>query len=222
MRCRVQRPAGDRQSANGSPSGSRMGATADLWRGYLDGRHSDLQHLERCFGSHPPRISVTKDDREGGFIDDSDAFVGCAASDKVLAVAKKELSVLAGGLKLPRASREPVRAAAVYRCNASGGRDVFVRDTLRVRVDFDVSVEATTCERQRVTAFPSVPRRVSVTRRCKPEPERVVVGEASGDLGPVRTPRIGCRPDGGSPQGRCTVDVLDSLRVVRCQPFLYP
>lgn len=139
-----------------------MSAKASPWKVHLEGRHSDLQHLELCFTSHPLR--VTKDEREGGFVYASDAFGGCAASDEVLAIAEKELSVLSGVLKLARASREPVRAGAVHRCNESGGRDVFVRDTLRVRVDFDVTVEATNCESQPVAESPSVPRTVRFAR----------------------------------------------------------
>jgi len=107
-----------------------------VWQVQIQGWVSDLDHLARHFTTTPMR--VVKDDRGEGFLYESDAFSQCQTSESVLNVADEELQVLSGVLKLVRDSQEPLRAGAVYRMNANGGRDAYVhiRETLHLRAEF--------------------------------------------------------------------------------------
>lgn len=88
-----------------------MSASANPWQVQIQGCGSDLEHLVRHFESQPVR--VVRDEREGGFIYESDAFATCSTSEEVLAVAENELCVLSGVLKLSCGSHKPLRTGAV-------------------------------------------------------------------------------------------------------------
>ncbi len=142
-----------------------MNANANPWQVQLHGWGSDLEHLARHFGSQPVR--VVRDERDGAFLYESDAFATCSTSEEVLAIAEKELCALSGVLKLCRGSHEPLRPGAVYKRNAAGGRDIFLhlRDTLQVRVEFgEVTVTVTDSQGNVVTKPPPPPRSIAITR----------------------------------------------------------
>ena len=143
-----------------------MNADANPWQVQIQGWVSDLEHLARHFTSHPLR--VVKEERDGGFVYESEAFATCGTSEEVLAAAEKELRVLSGVLKLARGSHEPLRAGAVYKRNAAGGRDVFVhvRDTLEIRTEIgDVTVTVADSQGNPVPRPPPPPpRTVAIAR----------------------------------------------------------
>ncbi len=101
-----------------------MNMSADTWQVEVEGSASDLEHLARHFTSKP--FKVLKNERDGGFLYESESFAACHKSGDVLRFANEELRVLSGVLKITRDSLESLRSGAVYKCNAFGGRDVFV------------------------------------------------------------------------------------------------
>jgi hypothetical protein len=142
-----------------------MNASAFPWQVQIQGWGSDLEHLARHFESLPFR--VVKDERDGGFVYESDAFTVCSTSEEVLAIAEREFCVLSGVLKLARGSHEPLRAGAVYKPNAAGGRDVFVHlhDTLQIRAELgDVTVTVTDAQGNVVTKPARPPRTIAIAR----------------------------------------------------------
>ena len=108
------------------------------WQIQIQGWESNVEHVARHFTTTSTR--VVKDDRADGYLYESDAFLRCQTSENVLTVANEELCVLSGVLKLVRHSPEPLRAGAVYRLNANGGRDVFVHvhETAHARAEVGV------------------------------------------------------------------------------------
>ena len=142
-----------------------MNASANRWQVQIQGWGSDLDHLARNFESQPVRVA--RDERDGGFVYESDAFATCSTSEEVLELAEKELRVLSGVLKLSRGFHEPLRTGAVYKRNAAGGRDVFVhiRDTLQIRAEAgDVTVTVTDSEGKVVTKPLPPPRTIAIAR----------------------------------------------------------
>lgn len=101
-----------------------MNTAAKDWQVQIQGRTPDLEHLARQFTALPRR--VVRDEHDGGYLYESDAFASCATSQEVLDAASRELSVLSGVLKLVQGSHEPLRCGGVYRQNESGGRDVYL------------------------------------------------------------------------------------------------
>lgn len=134
------------------------------WQVKIQGWASDLEHLARHFTTTPTR--VVKDDRGDGFLYESDAFIQCQTSENVLNVANEELRVLSGVLKLVRDSPEPLRAGAVYRLNANGGRDAFVHihETAYARTEFgEVTVTTTDSAGNVITRQAPPPRTIAVS-----------------------------------------------------------
>lgn len=129
----------------------------------MQGWSSDLEHLARHFASTPYRVS--KDDRDGGFLYQSDSFVACHTFEDVLNLANHELRVLSGVLKLMRDSPEPLGVGAVYRRNAAGGRDVFlhIQETLQVRAEFG-EVTVTDADGKVITGSAPPPRTVKIAQ----------------------------------------------------------
>jgi hypothetical protein len=148
-----------------------MNMCSSAWQVQIHGWASDLEHLARHFASTPQRI--VKDDRDGGFLYESESFEACHKSDDVLKLANDELRVLSGVLKITRDSPESLRTGAVYKSNASGGRDVFVhiQETLNVRVEMgEVTVTATDSEGNMITRPTPPPRTVAITRLAVADP----------------------------------------------------
>lgn len=140
-----------------------MNATVNPWQVQIRGWTSDLEHLVRYFENQPRR--VVKDEQDGSYLYESDAFSACSSSEEVLNKANEELRVLSGVLKLSRNSPEALRAGAVYRRHVAGGRDVFVhiQETLQVRVEAgDVVVEVTDSEGNVVVKPSPPPRSIAV------------------------------------------------------------
>ena len=154
------------------------------WQIQIQGWASDLEHLARHFTATSTK--VVKDDRGDGFLYESDAFLQCQTSEKVLAVANEELPVLSGVLKLVRDSPEPLRAGAVYRLNANGGRDAFVHihETVNVRAEVGEVTIITT------------DRAGNVISRQAPPPRTIVVSRLSfGDAAVAKAMRLLAAPD---------------------------
>lgn len=148
-----------------------MNQSLDLWQVQVQGWTSDLEHLARHFVSTTFRVS--KDERDGGFLYASDSFASCRTADEVLKVANDELSVLSGVLKLTRDSPEPLRTGAVYRRNASGGRDVFVhvQETLQVRAEVgEVTVKVTDAEGNVIAGPAPTPRTLAIAQLAASDP----------------------------------------------------
>lgn len=142
-----------------------MNQLPDLWQLQVQGWTSDLEHLERHFASTSFRVS--RNERDGGFLYESDSFAACQTSEDVLKLANDELCVLSGVLKMVRDSPEPLRAGAVYRRNAAGGRDVFlhIQETLHVRAEFgEVTVTTTDADGKVITKPAPPPRTVTVAQ----------------------------------------------------------
>lgn len=148
-----------------SGSLDRMNQSPELWQVQVHGWTSDLEHLARHFASTPFRVS--KDEREGSFLCESDSFAACKTPEEVLKFAEDELRVLSGALKVVRDSPEPLRTGAVYRRNAAGGRDVFlhVQEILHVRVELDeVTVTVTDADGKVITRPAPPPRTVTIAQ----------------------------------------------------------
>lgn len=142
-----------------------MNQSPNLWQVQVQGWASDLEHLTRHFVSTPFRVS--KDERDGGFLYESDSFAACQTSEEVLKLANEELCVLSGVLKMTRDSPEPLRTGAVYRRNAAGGRDVFlhVQETLEFRAEFgEVTVTVTGADGNVITRPAPPPRTVTIAQ----------------------------------------------------------
>jgi hypothetical protein len=143
-----------------------MNANLELWQVQVQGWPSDLEHLARHFKATPFRVS--KDERDGGSIYESDAFRACKTSEEVLKLATDELCVLSGVLKMTRDSPEPLRIGAVYRRSASGGRDVFVhiQETLHVRAEIGEVTVTVADAKGNVINTPVPPPRTVATAHC--------------------------------------------------------
>lgn len=142
-----------------------MNQSPTLWQVQVQGWTSDLEHLARHFVSTSFRVS--KDERDSGFLYESDSFAACQTSEEVLKLANNELCVLSGVLKMVRDSPEPLRTGAVYRRNAAGGRDVFlhIQETLHVRAEIgEVAVAVTDADGNVITRPAPPPRTVTIAR----------------------------------------------------------
>jgi hypothetical protein len=142
-----------------------MNQSPELWQVQVQGWTSDLEHLARHFVSTSFRVS--KDERDGGFLYESDSFAACQTSEEVLKLANDELCVLSGVLKMVRDSPEPLRTGAVYRRNAAGGRDIFlhIQETLHVRAEFgEVAVTVTDVDGNIITRLAPPPRTVTIAQ----------------------------------------------------------
>lgn len=142
-----------------------MNQNLNLWQVQVRGWASDLEHLTCHFASTPFR--VFKDERDGGFLYESESFVTCQESEEVLKLANDELCILSGVLKMILGSTEPLRAGDVYRRNSLGGRDIFVgfQETLQVRAELgEVTVTRTDADGNVTTMSPSQPRTVAIAQ----------------------------------------------------------
>lgn len=142
-----------------------MNQSSNLWQVQVQGWSSDLEYLTRHFTSTPFRIY--KDERDGEFVYDSDSFKTCQTSEEVLKLANDQLCVLSGILKMTRDSPEPVRAGAVYRPNATGGRDIFVhiQEGLHVRAEIsEATATVADAEGNVITRPDPPPRSVTITQ----------------------------------------------------------
>lgn len=143
----------------------RMTSNPNLWQVQVRGWASDLEHLARHFTATPFRVS--KDERDGGFVYESDSFSACKTSEEVLKHATDELCVLSGVLKMTRHSPESLRTGAVYRRNADGGRAVFVhvQETPHIRTEIgEVTVTVTDTQGNVITRPTSPPKTVTISQ----------------------------------------------------------
>lgn len=142
-----------------------MNQSPDLWQVQIQGWASDLEHLALHFTTRPFRVYT--DERDGGFMYESDSFEACRTSEEVLKRANEELCVLSGVLRMTRDSPEPLHTGAVYRRNSSGGRDIFlhVQDALHIHADFgEVTLTVTDAEGNVITRPAPPPRTVAIAQ----------------------------------------------------------
>lgn len=142
-----------------------MNQSHNPWQVQVQGWASDLEHLARHCASTPFRVS--KDARDGGFLYESHSLAACQTSEEVLKLAKDELCVLTGVLKMMRDSPEPLRTGAVYRRNTAGGRDVFlhIQETLQVRAEIgEVTVTVTDADGNVIIRPAPPPRTVTIAQ----------------------------------------------------------
>lgn len=101
----------------------------------LEGDVRDVKFLAEVFAIGPRK--VLRDERGSGYLYESDSFHSCLTSQEVEQLAKSELAILSGILKLERDARDGLKYGAVFRLNPAGGRDVFVsiHESLQVRVE---------------------------------------------------------------------------------------
>lgn len=144
-----------------------MSADSLYWEVAVHGHPLDLDYFARQFKA-PPVVVVKRDDADGYALR-LDEFENCPDSASVLAAAERQLVLLTGALMLERRAVDPLSAGAVYRKHPGGGNDVFVfvRDTLRVRIDMGTPVVTVTDADGRVVPQPvEEPRSVRVMRLC--------------------------------------------------------
>ena len=102
-----------------------MISIANPWQVSVQGAISDLECLVRHFRT-PPRV-FRRGEAGLGFVYESDAFTRCTTPDEVLEAANQEFSVFSGVIKLARGSSDLLLCGGVYRRNAVGGREAFLR-----------------------------------------------------------------------------------------------
>ncbi len=142
-----------------------MSQSSNLWQVQVQGWVSDLEHLTRHFTSTAFR--VLKDERDGGFLYESNSFLECQSSEEVLKLANDELLILSGVLKMVYDSPEPLRTGAVYRQNEAGGRDVFIHihEALQIRAQFgEVTVTTLDAEGNIIARPTPPPKTVSIAQ----------------------------------------------------------
>ena len=104
------------------------------WQVQLLGDGRDLEYLANVMGAGPRKVLREK---TSGYLYESNSFATCVASDEVEKLAEGELAVLSGIMKIERGARESLNYGAVYRPNAAGCRDIFVRvnEALHIRTE---------------------------------------------------------------------------------------
>jgi hypothetical protein len=130
-----------------------------IWQVQLDGDVRDTEFLAKVLTSRPRK--VLRDSHGPGFLYESDAFHPCSSSDQAEQIAESAVAVLSGILKLERDARDSLRYGTVYRLNANGGRDIFVRirESLQIRVEMGTVTAAVTDALENVITRPSPPPR---------------------------------------------------------------
>lgn len=94
-----------------------------------------MEHLARHLSS--PVQRVIKDAQGPGFVYESVAFATCSHANEVLEVAREELRILSGVLRIARDSPEALSTGAVFKENGADGRDIFLflSDGVRARCE---------------------------------------------------------------------------------------
>lgn len=93
------------------------------WQVRLQGDPLDLQFLEQTFVNGPRRVLR---DETYGHLYESDSFQAASKAEEVEAIAKAELAILSGILKIDRAARQGLAAGTTYLLHPDGRRDLFV------------------------------------------------------------------------------------------------
>lgn len=106
-----------------------------IWQTQLEGDVRDLEFLAKILTIGERK--VLRDEKGPGYLYESDSFHTCSTSEEVEQLAEGEVAVLSGILKLEREARDGLKYGAVYRPNANGGRDIFIRtrESLQLRVE---------------------------------------------------------------------------------------
>jgi hypothetical protein len=141
------------------------------WQIQIQGWASDLEHLALHTASKSRRI--VRDEKNSNFLYESNSFDACMESVEVLKIANEELSVLSGVLKLTRNSHEVLKTSAVYKKNATGGKDVFVHlhESLQIHVEIGEVTVTITDPDGRITTRPSPqPRTITIAELAIVDP----------------------------------------------------
>ncbi|MGH7485656.1 MAG: hypothetical protein ACREMY_08650 [bacterium] len=128
-----------------------------IWQVQLEGDFRDLRFLAEVFATGPRK--VFPNERDPGYLYESDSFHSCATSQEVEQLAEGEIAILSGILKLERDARDVLKYGAVFRLNPTGGRDVFVsiHESLEVRVEMGAATAVVTDAAGNVVAQPAPP-----------------------------------------------------------------
>lgn len=128
-----------------------------IWQVQLEGDVRDLRFLAEVFATGPRK--VLPNERDTGYLYESESFHSCATSREVEQLAEGEIAILSGILKLERDARDALKYGAVFRLNPTGGRDVFVsiHESLEVRVEMGAVTAVVTDAAGNVIAQPAPP-----------------------------------------------------------------
>ena len=133
-----------------------------IWQVQLEGDVRDLEFLAEVFPAGP--LKVFLDSQGADYMYESDAFHLCTFSEEVERIAENDVALLSGILKLEREAHDHLRMGAVYRPNANGGRDIFVRvrEALQVSVKMGTVNAVVTDALGNVITPPALPPRSAV------------------------------------------------------------
>ncbi len=128
-----------------------------IWQVQIEGDIRDLKFLAEVFATGARK--VLRDEKSPGYLYESDSFHSCSTSQEVEQLAKGELAIISGILKLERDARDGLKCGAVFRLNPTGGRDVFVsiREGLEARVEMGAVTPVVTDSAGNVIAQPAPP-----------------------------------------------------------------
>jgi hypothetical protein len=135
------------------------------WYVQVRGLADDLAHLTKYFTAPPLRFSAAELPGQLDF--QSDSFLTCSMPNEVLAKAEEELLIVSGALALEGKSSRALKAGAVYKSNAAGGRDVFVTITGSLAVTVEIGavvVTGTDGDGKPITREPPAPRTTALAR----------------------------------------------------------
>lgn len=149
------------------------------WQVQLEGNSHDLEFLAKNFVTGSRK--VLRDGESPSYLYESDSFHQCCTSEEVEQLAEEELAVLSGILKLEREARHRLRYGAIYRPNANGGRDVFVRIRESVRVRAQVGA---------LTAFVNDAEGNVITQTAPPPRSAVLLRLAAADAAVAKVLRL--------------------------------
>lgn len=101
-----------------------MDALTNQWKVQVSGAARDLDYLLKETGTEPKRVERAS--VESGYLYVSDSFARATKPEDVRDLAREELAVLSGILRVARGSRTSLKAGAVYKANSNGGMDAFL------------------------------------------------------------------------------------------------
>lgn len=129
------------------------------WQVQVEGLLPALENLAHHFHTLPTR--VVKDERDGGFLYESDSFAACSEVNEVIDAADQEFAVLSGVLKITRGSDKRLRSGTVYRRKAAGEKDVYARlhDTVQAKGEIGMVTVSATDSQGDIINLRSVPPR---------------------------------------------------------------
>lgn len=114
------------------------------WQVQLMGDARDLEYLVMTLEAGSRR--VLRDLQQPGYLYESDSFNVCTTSEQVDRIAREEIAVLSGVVRVTRDARDSLGYGGIYRINQQGGRDIFVaiREGVQARAEVGAVVAVVT------------------------------------------------------------------------------